>query len=337
MPRVSVLLPVHNGERFVGQALESILGQTFGDFDVIVVNDASTDRSAEIVSSYCDSRIRMMTNERNIGVASSLNKAAWAARSELLARQDADDLACPLRLFRQVEWLERNPSAGVLGTNVIVVDENGRECGFCEAEVEDDIDIKWALLFENVFMHSSLMFRRSVLMQVGGYAEGPERAFVEDYDLLSRMSRVSATAILPEFLQKYRVNPRGVSLTNSSEQRRQAQEVAQSNVRWLLGSQNLSEMRWRGLRAFMVNWAPLTYEEAAGAIGLSREIQSAFAARYLVAERARSHRRLHYLKLARRAFAQARRNPHLGYGSRLYMFGIAAALAAKARVGTDGA
>jgi len=115
-PKVTVLMPVYNGEKYLNEAIDSILGQTFKDFKFLIINDGSTDGTADILKSYKDSRIKVTNNEKNIGLTKSLNKGLKMAKSEYIARMDADDISLPTRLQKQVEFMDSHPKVGVCGT-----------------------------------------------------------------------------------------------------------------------------------------------------------------------------------------------------------------------------
>lgn len=179
-------MPVYNGQRFLHGATESILCQTWSDFEFLIINDGSTDNSREIISSFSDSRIRLIDNPSNIGLTKSLNKGLELAEGEYIARQDADDISYPKRLERQVQFLNAHPDIVLLGTQARAIDEKGRphKTNFLRIPV-GMLTIRWYLMFQNAFIHSSVMFRRStVWKELGGYDESFERA--QDYELWSR-------------------------------------------------------------------------------------------------------------------------------------------------------
>jgi len=326
LPLISVLLPVYNGARYVHESVESILGQSFADFELIVINDGSSDATPAIVSKFRDPRIRLIHNEHNLGLAPSLNRGIAAVKGDYIARQDADDIALPHRLRTQIEFLRSHPAIAMVGSWALLIDDQGREQGVCDYPPIADIDIKWSLLFSNPFIHGSVMMRRDVVDKIGGYTKDPVifRAFVEDYDLWSRINRVARSANIPEPLEKYRVNPSGASARTHSEQQRQAEEISKRNIRWLLGWTEMDLGALYALKQFSLNWAPLTADEVSRALALKFAIHETFASRYLTRDLASQHRRRYYLPWARRAFAQARRNPHLDYRCRGVMLGAAA-------------
>lgn len=183
-PRVTVLLPAYNAARHLRDALESLLGQTFAEFELVVVNDGSTDSTVEILRSCSDPRIRVVENPANLGLAASLNRGLSIARAELVARMDADDVAHPRRLERQVAHLDAHLDVALLGTQAWLIDERGA----CRGEIAHGRGhdaIRWELLLDNAFLHTSVMFRRGVVQELGGYDESFH--YGEDFDLWSRL------------------------------------------------------------------------------------------------------------------------------------------------------
>jgi hypothetical protein len=210
-PRVTVLLAVHNGARFVGDAVESILAQTFTDFELLVVDDASTDASGAIVASFDDPRIRIVRNDINLGLTRSLNRGLAYARGALIARQDADDLSEPERLAKQVAYLNAEGDVALVGTWYRKIDEAGKSLGNRQLPT-GDARIAWALLFYCPFVHSSVTFRRPIVLdEQHGYDE--RFAYAQDYELWSRLARCHRVANVPEYLVSYRVTTTSMTAT----------------------------------------------------------------------------------------------------------------------------
>jgi len=211
-PPLSVVMPVYNAGAVVREAIESILKQTFGDFEFIVVDDGSTDDSAEILREYAsrDDRIRLYTQE-NHGLIASLNRYCRLANGRYIARMDADDISLPTRLEKQFRFLEDHPEIGVLGTWIQDIDERGIP-GTAWPVPSDPAVIQWFLMFGNCIAHASVMMRREVLERAGYYR--PNALHVEDYDLWIRVSEFTSVAILPEVLLYYRLLPQSVSGRN---------------------------------------------------------------------------------------------------------------------------
>ncbi len=208
VPTVSVVMSVFNGDRYLKEAIDSVLAQNFADFELIVVDDGSTDGTAAILESYSDSRIRTSRNAVNLGQPASLNRGLAAARGALIARLDADDVALPDRLETQVRFLASHPSAASVGAAWIEIDENG--ClGAARHPPTTSVDIRWRLLFANAFLHSSVIVRRSALDAVGVY--DPAIGYGEDYELWSRVAARFEVANIDRPLVLYRLT--GVSKT----------------------------------------------------------------------------------------------------------------------------
>ncbi len=202
-PRVSVVMSVYNDERYLGEAVESVLTQTFDDFEFIIVNDGSTDSSRDISLSYDDSRIRLIDNQKNLGLPSSLNNAIRVAAGAYVARQDADDVSLPDRLAKQVQRLEEDASLAMVGCWWMHCDEDGDV--FTTREIPDnDAVIKSKLINCNIkFAHGSLMFTKDALIRIGGYDE--RFTFTQDLDLMLRMAKLGyAFASVDEYLYKFR-------------------------------------------------------------------------------------------------------------------------------------
>ena len=319
-------MAAYNAEKYLREAVDSILSQTLADFELIVVDDASTDGTRAILASYSDPRIRVLHNPSNAGQSVSRNRALAAARGKYIAVLDADDLAVSTRLERQAEWLDQQGEVGLLGTYGMIVDEQGNEKALADYSPLDDTEIKWRSLYSSPIIHVSAMMRRSVVEQAGGYTneEAIRRAFVEDYEFMSRVNRYTRAAVLPEVLVKYRWH-------THAEQGKRADEVARRNMAWLIGSA-VSDFAWESLVRLKLNWVPLSAEEARTALALNEAIHEAFARRYLQPESARRRLRDSRLFWARRAFAQARRNPYLDHRCRSLMLVNTAKLLAQACV-----
>jgi glycosyltransferase involved in cell wall biosynthesis len=181
-PIVSVLLPAQDEERRIGGAIESILTQKFDDWELVVVDDRSHDRTAEVVRSYGDPRIVLVEGEGR-GLAAALNVGLRAARAELVARQDADDRALPARFERQVEFMHAHPDVTVLGTGWIELDADERPVRSRARFVAGPLD---DLLAFNPLTHTTVVFRREAIMELGGYDESLR--FASDYDLWLRVA-----------------------------------------------------------------------------------------------------------------------------------------------------
>ena len=189
-PLVSVVLPVYNGEKYMKDAIDSILAQTWHDFEFIIIDDGSRDATWDIIKSYTDPRL-VAVKQENSGLAATLNRAIGMARGKYIARQDHDDVSRADRLKQQVEFMESHSDCVLLGTrSEIWVDD--RNSGRTHSHPLNSGEIKIGLLFDNPFVHSSVMFRKDVVERVGGYTEDSARQPPEDYELWSRMARDSS-------------------------------------------------------------------------------------------------------------------------------------------------
>jgi glycosyltransferase involved in cell wall biosynthesis len=210
-PKISIVMSVYNGERYLREAIEGILNQTFGDFEFLIVNDASNDDSPGIMRGYGDARIKILDNEENIGLTRSLNKAIEVARGEYIARQDADDVSLPKRLEEQLRYLKQNPEVAVLGTSIYIIDENGKISGrrdVAEGPSQNLFRGSW-------FAHGSVMFRRDVIRAAGGYNE--LFRYCQDYELWLRLARDHPIRGLPQVLYKLRYHTGNVQFTMKDE------------------------------------------------------------------------------------------------------------------------
>jgi glycosyltransferase involved in cell wall biosynthesis len=217
-PELSVIMSVYNNERYISRAIDSILAQSFEDFEVIIVDDASTDNTLDILTSYAqkDSRIKIIKNEKNIGLTQSLNKALQYAHGEFIARMDADDISADERFKLQIEFMKNNHNIGLLGTARFVIDEDDNILDVNIPPTQHN-DICKALIKHNVFCHSSMMFRKAVFDKVGYYDERWESA--QDYELAFRIARYFELANLDKPLIYWRVNKTsGISFVKSRKQ-----------------------------------------------------------------------------------------------------------------------
>jgi glycosyltransferase involved in cell wall biosynthesis len=222
IPKVSVIMPVYNGARYVRNAVDSILNQTYENFEMIVVDDASEDGTNEILSSYRDERLRLFCNNNNLGLAKSLNHAIKVSRGEYIARQDADDISHIQRLEGQVSFLDNNSEIAVLGTTTQWIDENGQTLLVWQQPTENK-RIQQTLLTYCCLIHGSVMYRAQIVRDMGGYNENMRTG--QDYDLWLRVSETHDIACLPEVLYMYRRHAEMASITNGQEQSKNAQEA----------------------------------------------------------------------------------------------------------------
>src|SRR5207247_10391545 len=222
-PPVSVVMPVYNSAHVVADAVESMLHQTFGDFEFIIVDDGSTGSTEEILREYAalDGRIKLY-NQGNCGLIASLNRYCRVAHGKYIARMDADDISLPARLEKQFRYLEAHSEVGVLGTWIQDVDSHRHP--IIEWPVPaDPAVVRWFLFFGNCIAHPSVMMRRDLLERLGYYS--PEALYVEDYDLWIRAAELTGVANIPEVLVEYRVTENSVSGRNVAKQEENANRL----------------------------------------------------------------------------------------------------------------
>jgi len=217
-PRVSVALPVHNCERYVAEAIESILAQTFTDFEFLIVDDGSTDGTLPILHRFAarDSRIRVISRP-NTGIVGALNEMLGLARADLVARMDADDVALPVRFERQVRFLDEHPECVMVGSRVTIIDPDGdalTEMGDAlshEQIVTDLLNYKGQMVY-----HPAVIYRRKAVLDLGGYR--PKCREAEDLDLFLRLAEIGQIVNLPEPLLRYREHRAKAGISRSNEQ-----------------------------------------------------------------------------------------------------------------------
>ena len=225
LPLVSVIMPNFNGDKYIFDAITSILEQSFNDFELIIIDDGSTDRSVEIIKSFSDQRIILVRGEENLGIVRRLNEGADLAQGAYIARMDSDDIAHPERFQRQVEILETSHVAFV-GCNYSVIDAVG-------SRVRDVIlpetsqQIYMAFPRRCPFVHGSVMFKRNLFFKAGGYQVSP----VEDYHLWLRFAREHVEFYnIQEVLYSYRVHVNSLSSRSHLEMVRSAMTLQFSVV-----------------------------------------------------------------------------------------------------------
>jgi glycosyltransferase involved in cell wall biosynthesis len=214
-PKVSVVASAYNSELYIGRTIESILGQTFTDYEFILVDDASRDHTWEIIEQYAsrDPRIIPLQNKVNLGVVGGLNRGLQAACGEYIARQDADDISLPDRFARQVEFLDANPEYGVVGSRINYIDSQDNPMDMLDPfQATENDEIQAKLLEYNCLCGPALMIRRKSLNEAGfWFGEGMDAS--EDYDICLRLAEVSKIASLPERHYLYRIHPQSASRT----------------------------------------------------------------------------------------------------------------------------
>ena len=210
MPRVTVVMAVYNAAQFVREAVASVLAQTYRDFELVVVDDASSDGSLSILRSFDDPRLRIIHHDANQGAALSRNDAMAVAYGELVAIMDADDVCAPTRLERQVTFLDANTQVGLVGCGVYDNIETNGGVLYTSYLPEHNATIQRTLMKQWCFLHSSIMFRKTLFQAVGGYRKAFEPA--EDHEFVLRILEHCQAHNLYERLVSYRLNPTGLTV-----------------------------------------------------------------------------------------------------------------------------
>lgn len=195
-------MPVYNAERFVKKAIESILNQTYADFEFIIINDGSTDESEEVIKNFTDQRIHLIS-QGNQGIVSALNTGLKIAQGTYIARMDADDISEPTRLEKQVLFMQTNPEIALCGTWAWTIDEHDTITGNYTYPPTNHTAIRKAIIRHSPFIHPSVMFTQKAIKVVGSYSLKYKHA--EDYELWTRVVAKFKTANIPEYLLKYRI------------------------------------------------------------------------------------------------------------------------------------
>lgn len=224
-PAVSVVMSVYNGERFLNEAVESILSQSFKDFEFIIIDDGSTDDSQKVLKKFAaaDKRVKLIT-QKNQGLVASLNRGIKEASGDYIARQDADDKSTPERLAKQIRFLEEHTATVIVGSSVHVMDGSGHIL-HQHAVLLNDPELRQELLIRSPFAHGSLMFKREEVIKAGLYDQASWPA--EDYDLWLRLSEYGQLANLDEYLYIYREHDQGLSQKNLKVQEAKREAVQQ--------------------------------------------------------------------------------------------------------------
>lgn len=245
-PKVTVLMSVYNGERYLREAIDSILNQCFEDFEFLIINDASADNTEEILKNYKDSRIKVIINKKNLGLTKSLNKGLKIAKGEYIARMDSDDISLPKRLEEEVKVLDLDGNIGLVGTYCFVMDEEGRILSRLSSLSKS---IKNGLMSVNQFVHSSVMIRKKCLDATGYYRE--EFKFAQDYDLWLRISESFKIMNIPKYLHKWRFDTKSISFSKNEEQSKYAALALKlAKERRLKGEDSLQVLSLKQRKAF---------------------------------------------------------------------------------------
>ncbi|MDD3936004.1 glycosyltransferase [Rhodoferax sp.] len=223
-PAVSVVLPVFNGGKYLHAAIESVLTQTFKDFELIVLNDGSTDSSLRVIQSFAfkDPRV-VIVNRENRGLVATLNEGVQLAKADLVARMDADDICYPNRLTQQYEYIKAHVDCVAVGTLIQLIDPEGLRIKKMGSYINHDEIVADYMRGNCSFFHPTVMFRREVAVSLGGYSDQYRHA--EDVDFFLRLAEVGRLANLPEVLLNYRQHSTSIGYAHSQAQMRSARSA----------------------------------------------------------------------------------------------------------------
>ncbi len=252
---ITVLMAAHNEEAYVRASVESVLGQSFRNFELIIVDDASTDNTSRILASFTDPRIRIIRNTTCQGLTKSLIKGIEHAQGAFIARLDADDLAMYRRLEIQAELLSTLPEVGLVGSNCCIIDVNGRRIG-SRRMPPTDLAIRWCSVFDTPFLHPSVMFRLETYKDAGGYDPSENVEAAEDFDLWVRMLQVTQARNLSSKLISYRVRQGSVSNRNRQRQLISHDHIVERTITELMPNHGISAERLKLLRALFAGGEP---------------------------------------------------------------------------------
>ncbi len=203
--KISVVMPFYNREKYIAQTIESVLNQTFTDFEFIAIDDGSTDTSVEIVQQYADKdpRIMLIKNDKNRGISYSRNRGNALAHADLIAVVDSDDIYLPERFAKQYAYMQEHPEVSIVGTHAYVIDEEGVRTGDCITYLSAPDEIAKVFFYKGPFLQPTTMYRKNVVTEMGGYRD--KYALIDELDLYFRLLLSGKQgANIPEFLVLYR-------------------------------------------------------------------------------------------------------------------------------------
>lgn len=253
-PIVSVIMPVFNAEKYLTETIDSILAQTFIDFEFLIIDDGSTDKSLQILNSYTDPRMKVLKNDKNIGYVQTLNKLIDLSRGKYIARQDNDDISFPGRLEKQVNFLNRNEDIGVCGTNMFFFGEKQKQ----SLVPINDEEIRAYMIINNPFCHPTVMYRKSLFNELNIDKYDESLCPAEDYAMWFEISKKTKLANLSAPLLKYRWHQNNTSQLKKDIQIEKADAIRKKILRFTL-SYEISEKENQLLK-FIANPELIDYD-----------------------------------------------------------------------------
>ena len=237
-PEISIIMSVYNGGKYLRESIDSILNQTFNNFELILVDDKSTDNTKQIIETYKDRRIKVIENNKNIGLTKSLNKAIKQSKGKYIARMDADDISHQDRLKEQYNFMEKSPDISIAGSFMNIINESGEIISINKIYTSFKV-IKFVLLFKNCILHSSIIARSKDLKKIGFYNE--KYKYTQDLDLYSRaINKNLKIAIIPKVLVSSRIHKETISKRPESNklQKINRQKICLENINKYITSSN---------------------------------------------------------------------------------------------------
>lgn len=214
IPLMSVLMPVYNAERYLSESIKSVLNQTFVDFEFLIIDDGSTDNSAQLIQSYADPRIRFYKNGKNLGITPSLNRGIELAQADFIARMDADDICYPDRLQKQFDFIKAHPDGALFSCGAMEVSENRKPI---KIEHHCPDHYYYNLTFSNWIYHPTMVYRKEAVMSIGNYTTPHS----EDFELIWQISRKFKMYHQPEVLLEYRNSQNSLCQHSKTEEYRE--------------------------------------------------------------------------------------------------------------------
>jgi glycosyltransferase involved in cell wall biosynthesis len=229
-PKVSIIMPVYNAEKYLNETIDSVLNQTYDDFEFLIIDDGSTDRSLQILNSYNDPRLKVFKNGKNIGYVKTLNKLLELSKGEYIARQDNDDISFPNRIEKQVHFLNSHKDIGICGTNVLTFGTKKKKTLF----PIEDYEIRAYMIIKSPFCHPTIMFRKSIFDDMGVAKYDESLCPAEDYAMWFEISKKTKLANLSEPLLKYRWHENNTSQLKKNIQIEKANTIRKHILQFTL-------------------------------------------------------------------------------------------------------
>lgn len=231
-PEISIVMPVFNVEKYIKEAIESILSQTFKNWELIIMDDGSTDKTALILEKYIkeDKRIKYVRRENNVGIIDNLNNGVALAKSQLIARMDGDDISLPERLEIEYQFMKKNPKCVLVGTWAEMIDKDGNKLQDIKYKTQDFF-LRAKMLLGDPFIHGSILMRKKAFVESGGYPS--EYKYCEDYALWIKIMKLGLIANIPQILYKWRQHDIDIQSEKLRMQKRNTEKL-QSQMRYSL-------------------------------------------------------------------------------------------------------